>query len=187
MTLATICSRFVFPMISLEGQRFWILGLAPIGRSQIMWSKFYFAFGGTAVISVPLSALSNWSQHSAPLVTCVQVWTSLLISFGLSGLTVGMGALFPNFREHNPSKIVSGFGGTLTLILSIGLVAASVGGGGLLFHRFLVLPQVDMYAWRPVNDIAWAGPFLGFITLLNLGAGLIPMILGVRALEKVEF
>jgi ABC-2 type transport system permease protein len=177
----------VFPMISLEGQRFWILGLAPIERSQIMWSKFYFAFGGTALISVPFSALSNWYEHSSPLVFAVQVWTSLLIAFGLSGLTVGMGALFPNFKARDPSKIVSGFGGTLTLIVSIGLVAFSVCGGGLLFHRFMVLPQVDMYAWRPMNDLVWAGPFLAFITLFNLAAGTIPMILGVRALEKVEF
>ena len=79
MTLATICSRFIFPMISLEGQRFWILGLAPIARRQIMWSKFYFAFGGTALISVPLSAMANISQHNSPLVFAVQVWTSLLV------------------------------------------------------------------------------------------------------------
>ncbi len=187
MTLATICSRFVFPMISLEGQRFWILGLAPIERSQIMWSKFYFAFGGTALISVPLSALSNWFQHSTPLVFGVQVWTSLLIAFGLSGLTVGMGALFPNFKARDPSKIVSGFGGTLTLIVSIGLVAFSVGGTGVLFHHFIVVPEVGLYAWRPANDLVWLGPLLAFITLLNLGVGMVPMILGVRALEKVEF
>ena len=187
MTLATICSRFVFPMISLEGQRFWILGLAPIARNQIMWSKFYFAFGGTALISVPLSAVSNYSQHSTPLVFAVQVWTSLLIAFGLSGMTVGMGALFPDFTERNPSKIVSGFGGTLTLILSIGLVAFSVGGGGLLFHRYMVLPQMDATTWRPLNDMVWAGPFVVFITVLNLAAGLIPMKLGIRSLELVEF
>ncbi|MEI6234706.1 MAG: hypothetical protein WCT04_16745 [Planctomycetota bacterium] len=187
MTLATICSRFIFPMISLEGQRFWILGLAPIARRQIMWSKFFFAFGGTALISVPLSAISNWSQNNPPLVAAVQVWTSLLIAFGLSGLTVGMGALFPDFKQRDPSKIVSGFGGTLTLIISIGLVAASVGGGGLLFHRFFVMPQLDGMIWHPANDLVWAVPFLAFITILNLSAGLIPMTLGVRALEEVEF
>ncbi len=187
MTLATICSRFVFPMISLEGQRFWILGLAPIARKQIMWSKFYFAFGGAALLSVPLSILSNIAQQSTPIVFAVQVWISLLIALGLSGMTVGMGALFPDFTERNPSKIVSGFGGTLTLIMSIGLVASSVGGAGLLFHRFTVLPQIDSNAWRPVNELYWLFPFVGFVTALNLAAGLIPMKLGIRALEQVEF
>ena len=95
--------------------------------------------------------------------------------------------MFPNFTERNPSKIVSGFGGTLTLMISIGLVAFSVGGGGFLFHRFIVMPEVDALSWRPVNDMLWAGPFIVFITVLNLAAGLIPMKLGIRALEHVEF
>ena len=40
------------------------------------------------------------------------------MSATLSGLAVGLGALFPNFKEDNPSKIVSGFGGTLCLVAS---------------------------------------------------------------------
>ena len=34
---------------------------------------------------------------------------------------VGLGAIFPDYRETNPARIVSGFGGTLTLILSIAI------------------------------------------------------------------
>src|SRR4029450_6757544 len=41
-----------------------------------------------------------------------------LMSASLSGLAVGLGALFPNFKEDNPSKIVSGFGGKLCLVVS---------------------------------------------------------------------
>ena len=40
------------------------------------------------------------------------------MSAALCGLSVGLGALFPNFKEDNPSKIVSGFGGTLCLVAS---------------------------------------------------------------------
>ena len=40
------------------------------------------------------------------------------MSGALCGLAVGLGALFPNFKEDNPSKIVSGFGGTLCLVAS---------------------------------------------------------------------
>jgi ABC-2 type transport system permease protein len=46
----------------------------------------------------------------------------------LGGLAVGIGAL-PNFKEDNPSKIVSGFGGTLCLVMSfiyIGMFVALV-------------------------------------------------------------
>ena len=44
-----------------------------------------------------------------------------MMSAALSGLAVGLGALFPNFKEDNPSKIVSGFGGTLCLVVQLPL------------------------------------------------------------------
>src|SRR5205823_6479499 len=52
MTLATLTSRFIFPLISLEGRRFWVLGLVPLDRRQIMMSKFYFAFGGSVILTI---------------------------------------------------------------------------------------------------------------------------------------
>jgi ABC-2 type transport system permease protein len=44
----------------------------------------------------------------------------------LNGLSVGLGALYPNFKEENPSKIVSGFGGTFCLVLSFLYILGSV-------------------------------------------------------------
>ena len=46
LILSTFTTRFVYPMISLEGRRFWILGLLPVHRDQIVWSKFLFSFFG---------------------------------------------------------------------------------------------------------------------------------------------
>ncbi|MGE0757482.1 MAG: hypothetical protein AB7O38_10695, partial [Pirellulaceae bacterium] len=40
LLLSTFTTRFVFPTISLEGRRFWILGTAPIARDTIIWGKF---------------------------------------------------------------------------------------------------------------------------------------------------
>src|ERR1700690_3137540 len=35
LILSTFTTRFIFPMISLEGRRLWILGLLPIKRDSI--------------------------------------------------------------------------------------------------------------------------------------------------------
>ncbi|MFO0804493.1 MAG: hypothetical protein U0791_15385 [Gemmataceae bacterium] len=32
-------SRFIYPLISLEGRKFWILGLMPVSRGQILQRK----------------------------------------------------------------------------------------------------------------------------------------------------
>ena len=51
LTLSTFTSRFIFPLLSLEGRKFWILGLLPIERKNLLYSKFWFAFIGAFVIS----------------------------------------------------------------------------------------------------------------------------------------
>ena len=50
MLLCAGLSRFIFPLISLEGRKFWILGLTPLSRDQILWGKFAFAVVGSLLI-----------------------------------------------------------------------------------------------------------------------------------------
>ena len=40
------------------------------------------------------------------------------------GLSVGLGARYPEFAQENPARIISGFGGTLLLVLTLAYVAA---------------------------------------------------------------
>ena len=59
LILSTFTTRFIFPMISLEGRRLWILGLLPIRRDSILWSKFLFAAVGSLVPCTTLVLLSD--------------------------------------------------------------------------------------------------------------------------------
>ena len=43
LLLCTYTGRFVYPLLSLEGRKFWILGLLPLDREQLLWGKFVFA------------------------------------------------------------------------------------------------------------------------------------------------
>ena len=187
MTLATMTSRFIFPMISLEGHRFWILGLLPIQRRDVMMSKFYFSLGGALLLTLSLVTLSNYILRGTTYQFGIQIVTAILLSLSLSGLSVGMGAIFPSFNERNPSKIVSGFGGTLTLIIAIGLVVFSVLGEALICHRFLVTNQFEEGAnfesqYGYVFYLVMAG-----VAACNILAAYLPMRLGIKALENVEF
>src|SRR4030067_704958 len=47
LILSTFTTRFIYPMISLEGHCFWILGLLPMNRDTVLWSKFVFAALGS--------------------------------------------------------------------------------------------------------------------------------------------
>ncbi|MBL7223759.1 MAG: hypothetical protein ISS72_07900, partial [Candidatus Brocadiae bacterium] len=59
LVLATVATRFVFPLLSLEGRRFWVLGLVPVSRRAILWSKFAFSFVAALVVTLPLIVLSG--------------------------------------------------------------------------------------------------------------------------------
>src|SRR5262249_59980675 len=52
-------SRFVFPLISLEGRKFWILGLTPLSRDQILRGKFAFAATGSLIVAETLILISD--------------------------------------------------------------------------------------------------------------------------------
>ena len=101
-----------------------------------------------------------------------------LICFGLTGLAVGMGALFPVFGESDPSKIVSSFGGTLTLILAVSYVLITVSVLALPCHWHFVTHTVDAH-WIVGGIIA--------ATVFSALTGCVPMILGARAFDRMEF
>ena len=62
-----------------------------------------------------------------------------VMTMTLNGLAMGMGTLYPNFKEDNPSKIVSGFGGTFCLVLSF------------LYIVFSVVVLALGSPWRPMS------------------------------------
>src|SRR4051812_30893892 len=53
-------SRFVYPMLSLEGRKFWILGLLPLPRARLLWGKFAFAATGGVIVGTGLVTISDW-------------------------------------------------------------------------------------------------------------------------------
>lgn len=188
LTLATLFTRFVFPLLSLEGQKFWILGLLPIDRSRLLVGKFLFAFFGGLIVTEFLVILSSYMLRTGPAtdqdirLLALHVYAAALICFGLTGLSVGMGALFPTFGEPNPSKIVSGFGGTLTLVLSVSYVLVTVIVLAVPCHLHFAAQAFEHEGFRNWILAAVAGA-----VVLSLTAGLVPMMLGARAFKRLEF
>ena len=126
LIFSTFTTRFVFPSISLEGRCFWILGLLPVGRDRIVWSKFLFSFAGGVVPCCALVALSDARLGVAPWIIAIHVACSAALCAGLSGIAVGFGAMWPDLREPSPARLAAGFGGTLCLVTSALVIIAAV-------------------------------------------------------------
>ncbi|MEI9895383.1 MAG: hypothetical protein WDN28_16215 [Chthoniobacter sp.] len=176
LTLSTLTTRFVFPQFSLEGRLLWLVGLAPIGVHKVLLQKFWTSCFTTSVITVSLMITSSVLLHLPWLRVCFFAVAIALMSATLSGLAVGLGALFPNFKEDNPSKIVSGFGGTLCLVASFLYIT--------LFVATIALPDLAR-----VTKFPWAIPTLLpylVVLILSLCVMLFPLLLAIRRVKNLE-
>jgi len=126
LILATLTTRFVFPLLSLEGRRFWILGLAPVSVRFIIWQKFFLSTTTSLLFTLTVIVLSNIRLEVSGPVMALTCSSMVMMNFALNGLAIGLGATYPNFREDNPARIVSGMGGTLTFVLSIAYLLIAV-------------------------------------------------------------
>ena len=180
----TYVGRFVFPMISLEGKNFWILGLVPMPRESILWAKFHFAFWSTTPIAILLVIFSDFMLKMPFDYHLVHIWTTLVASLGICALGVGLGACLPNFKETDPSKIAAGFGGTLNLVISLFLLILLM---GLLSGIWHLNHTGENYVNPSFTGILFIIAGVASGSLIGLMAALIPMALGSQNLRSKEF
>jgi ABC-2 type transport system permease protein len=198
LILSTFTTRFIFPMISMEGRRFWILGTLPISRDAILWSKFLFACGGSlppCSLLIFLSDVMLGIVQSQPLIALIHQIVCWTLCVGLSGVAVGLGARLPNLREPSPSKIAAGFGGTLNLVISALFIVVVVVSTAVPSYFYLQRQQGLMEA--TTVEGFWRGLQLGEPGSLVLGVGIavsvgllvtiVPLRIGFRSFGKLEF
>lgn len=175
LNLATLTTRFVYPQFSLEGKRLWIVGLAPLGLPRVLLAKFALGTALSLLLSVGLIVLScrlldlPWDR------TLLHAGAITIMAFALNGLAIGLGAMYPNLKEDNPSKIVSGFGGTFCLVLSFVYIVGSV-----LLLAF-ASPWNPAAALRAGTYVAWGG-----FVLVSVLLAWVPFRLGRRRAEQFE-
>jgi ABC-2 type transport system permease protein len=173
LNLATVTTRFVFPQFSLEGRRLWIIGMSPMGLERVVKTKYWLSSVLSLVVTLGLITLSCWLLKMTWDRVVFFGAVVAVMTFALNGLAVGLGVLYPNLKEANPSKIVSGFGGTLCLVLSFLYILASV-----LLLGFGTTGLHDRASWAFESVVAF--------TLLSFVIGWVPMKLGLRHLKNFE-
>ncbi len=192
LLLSTFTTRFIFPMISLEGQRFWILGLLPLRRETILWSKLWFAVGGAVLPCCTLILLSDVMLRIPPMIVFCHQLTCVVLCFGLAGISVGLGARMPSFHESSPARIAAGFGGTLTLVISTLFIIVVVLLSALPSHFYLndshTYTTMVLGGRMHLDTLVRLWFFAGMVGSVVLGvmATLVPMRMGIRAFREME-
>lgn len=165
MALATFTGRFVYPMISLEGRRMWVLALAPWPVQRIVQAKFTFALLVGLPISVALVVTSGVVLDLSPQLIAYEGFLTAGMALGLSAGTLGLGARMADYREDNPAKLVSGYGGTVNLLASLLFVGLLLMGAALP-----IVAREAWWAWA--TGIGWSAALIVGWTWIGLATAL---------------
>ncbi len=175
--VVTLCGRFLFPAVSLEGRSFWLILQAPVSMERFLVGKL---LGGILPIVI-VGQLLIWSSN---LLVGISVWTAaimsaqvLLLSFFGAGMAVGMGAMYPQFHNPNAARIASSFGAVVFMIVTILLTLVFIA-------LWFTLARELMGFFR--------GGYISFFGMLSAGGGLVLCLglipvslkLGARSLKR---
>ena len=176
LNLATLTTRFVYPQFSLEGKRLWIVGMAPLGLVKVLKIKYWLANITALLVTLGLISMSC-HMLGMPLGRRLYFASAVAVmTLTLTGLAVGLGALYPNFKEENPSKIVSGFGGTFCLVLSFVYILSAV----------VLLAVATPWTRADAGSFLRTSACLGGFAALSFGLGWVPLKLGLRRVRTFE-
>ncbi|MBN1443307.1 MAG: hypothetical protein JXA90_11415 [Planctomycetes bacterium] len=176
MILSAFSARFIFPLLSLEGKAFWIVGLAPMPRSHLLRQKALFGLAVSSALGLLTIAVSNMALASSPAMFAAAIYATLLASICLTCLATGLGAAYPSFGEDNPARIAAGLGGTLNFFASALSVAAIV--------LLEALPYLIFGPRIPAGALAAAH---ALSLLFTASVSVFALRLGGRALARSEF
>ena len=179
--MCSLGSRFVYPQLSLEGHGFWIIGLSPTTMGRVLAAKFGAAFLAMLAINIVLMVGSSAMLAVQPSVKAVSLAMAVGMSLAIAGLSTGLGAIFLDLENRNTAAIVSGFGGTLNLVLSLGYMLATIVPFGFLFH-LKTIRQLGPAGFR--SSLVLAGLWLVLVTACSTA---IPLWLGWKSLKEREY
>ncbi len=182
--LAAIAARFLFPVVSLEGQTLWLLRSSPLMLRRLIWSKYWVNVVPLLVVAVTLPAGTNYILEVGTFVMVLSIVTITVMTFAIAALALGFGALFPRFDTANAADIPTGFGGLLFMMTSVGYLAAVI-----------VLEAWPVYAVlqaRMEGTVLTAGAWLWLVgglagaAALSAVAIVLPLRVAVRRVGEVE-
>ena len=124
--VAAIAARFVFPAMSIEGHMMWLLRSSPLDVRELFWSKYWVGTVPLLAIAIPLIVITNVVLDASPFILMLTTLTMVGVTFALTALALGFGALYPNYDTENVAEIPTSFGGLLFMMCAVSYLAGVV-------------------------------------------------------------
>jgi len=181
MVVTSICSRFVFPSISLEGQSFWLLQAAPLSIREVLkakcksWTLPVSCIGGVVFIS---GAMALNADLPLVLASCA---AGVIICHGLVGLGIGLGAFFSQFEWEHSTQISTSLGSFIFMMMAMIVLSLNMVPLGCMFGAYLLFPELQS---APDSGLLVLSAGLLSTYLLNKGVARWALSTGAKALQN---
>jgi len=169
--------RFAFPLVSLEGRVLWLLRSAPLEPRQLLAGKLISTLPPLLFVAEALTVLSSLILGVPTRMVLFSAGVASLTSLSVGALSVGLGALLPDYRADSAAKVAASFGGLVCMSLAMVVAVLQV---LLSFYPAYLLHTGHPPRWLPLLCC------LAGLLLLTVLACVIPLRLGARALDRQE-
>ena len=177
--VASITLRFVFPLVSLEGETFWSVRASPVLLQKLYRQKLALSSLFVIPTAVILSVTSVMMLRNQPSLVLVAGLGSAMISFSLIALNLGAGSYFAVYSERNPIRVASSQGASLTFLGSMGYLAIIV--------AILIVPlntHFHLLVTRNRETFEWIWMPLAGIAGFSLSLAWLFSRIGLRSLKR---
>lgn len=182
--VAAIAARFVFPAMSIEGRMMWLIRSSPIDVGTLFWSKYWVGTVPLLVVALPLIVGTNIVLEASPFILTLTSITMVGITFALTALALGFGALYPNYQTENVAEIPTSFGGLLFMMAAVIYLAGVVILEAWPVYLFLSSRFRGGEAQVSMAPLLMGVAGAGVLTIL---ATWLPLRAGIRKVQSADF
>jgi len=178
--MTCICSRFVFPSLSLEGASFWILQSAPVSMRNILRAKVLSWFLPLSIISSVIFLSGAMAVGAEEPLVLASGLIGFILSYGLVGMSIGFGALFAHFEWDYSSQVSTNMGSFIFMAVSFLALGANLVPAALMFGAYAFMPNVFPH---PASQSLILVAGILVLALMNWGCAAAAISLGSRSLK----
>jgi len=117
--LAGVGVRLAFPVVSLEGEGYWLLRTGPIRVAGVLAAKFAYALPPLLGLGVGLGVAQATLLDVSTNLASASIVAGALAAVAVTGLGVGLGAAYPRFDATQAAEVPVSPGGLLYMTLAL--------------------------------------------------------------------
>jgi ABC-2 type transport system permease protein len=120
--MSAIATRFQYGAVSREGRAWWIVRGAPVDPVTFLRAKGVLGALPMIIVGEIVVVGSGALLEARPELLAFEAVSTLVLAYGISGLALAMGAIWPDFKADSAARAATGPGAVFFMVVALVLV-----------------------------------------------------------------